>query len=280
MTVACPQDPSQVLKGWSAKLDVQYSTNEAGKTVVSSSKHCGPLRIQRPFHPEGPVNHTYLLHPPGGLVAGDELDVAITVAENAHALITTPGATKVYLSNSGVATIKNHLKVSGALEWFPQETILFDGSRASGKTMLHFGAQARCFAWEIVCLGRPAGNFHYQSGLASLVLSVENKDGLKFYDALRLDDSVSFRTSPWGLNRKTVIGTMIAYPVNEPMLAQVQALLDAVPDVEATALDDLLVVRGLGHHGWELRQAFCQVWSMLRPILMQRPACIPRIWNT
>lgn len=226
------------------------------------------------------MNHTYLLHPPGGLVAGDELNITVDVAENAHALITTPGATKVYLSKSGFASIQNTLDVKGSLEWFPQETILFDGSRVSSQTMLHFGAEARGFAWDIVCLGRPAGDFLYETGHASLVLSVKTNDGLKLYDVLKLNESPSFFTSPWGLNNHTVIGTMIAYPVDDQILAKVQGLLENTPGVEMTVLDDLMVVRGLADQALELRQVFCRVWEQLRPLLLDRPACNPRIWST
>ena len=46
------------------------------KTRLGKTSHFGPLRVQRAFYPEGNIcAHLYLLHPPGGLVAGDYLTI-------------------------------------------------------------------------------------------------------------------------------------------------------------------------------------------------------------
>ena len=59
-----------VSEGWQARLDLEFALSQQ-KTVISKRRHSGPLTIQRPFYPEGDVCHLYLLHPPGGVVAGD-----------------------------------------------------------------------------------------------------------------------------------------------------------------------------------------------------------------
>ena len=58
---------------WKAKLELGFKGRE-DKTYVSHRKHLGPLVIQKPFYPEGEVCHVYLIHPPGGIVGGDELN--------------------------------------------------------------------------------------------------------------------------------------------------------------------------------------------------------------
>ena len=267
-------------EGWRASIDLTLAATKAGKTVVSYAKHVGALRIQRPFYPEGHTPHLYLLHPPGGFVAGDELTVNVNVKENAGVLVTTPGASKVYRSSGHTSLVSNHIIVDGTLEWFPQETILFDESRFSSQTMLQFGAQGRGFVWDIVCLGRPAGDYLYQNGNATLILSLETEQNLSFVDTLRLNPQSRMAKAIWGLKGRCVIGTMIAYPGDETLCQQAQMTLQDLPETEVTLLNQVLVVRALGTQAWDVRSRFVAVWKTLRPLLLDRPLSIPRIWNT
>src|SRR6186713_1742249 len=107
-------DSSQAMNGpdsWAAHLDVHFSQRE-GKTKVTHSAHFGPLRIQRPFYPEGNgTAHLYLLHPPGGVAGGDVLRTTIESGEHTHALLTTPAATKLYKSVGPKAGVLQTLSV-------------------------------------------------------------------------------------------------------------------------------------------------------------------------
>ncbi|HEY0465161.1 MAG TPA: urease accessory protein UreD, partial [Polyangiaceae bacterium] len=80
--------------GWSAELELGFEV-VAGRSALVRNRHRGPLAVQRAFYPESSdLAHVYLLHPPGGAVAGDQLTVRVRVAPGARALITTPAATK------------------------------------------------------------------------------------------------------------------------------------------------------------------------------------------
>ena len=94
--------------GWKAELTLGF-TDRGDKTVVGHKTQLGPLAIQRPLYPEGDVCHTYLLHPPGGVVGGDELLIKATAYPGAHALVTTPGATKFYRSEGRDRPSKTNL---------------------------------------------------------------------------------------------------------------------------------------------------------------------------
>jgi Urease accessory protein UreH len=98
-------------QGWQAELRlgfVQHST----KTVLANRSQRGPLAVQRPFYPEGDVCHAYILHPPGGVVGGDCLQMRFQVDPAAHALLTTPGATKFYRSAGLQAQQHQHFHVA------------------------------------------------------------------------------------------------------------------------------------------------------------------------
>ena len=60
---------------WHARLQLDY-TLEAERCVLRH-QHSGPLRILQSLYPEGDsVCHNVLVHPPGGLVGGDTLDIS------------------------------------------------------------------------------------------------------------------------------------------------------------------------------------------------------------
>ena len=61
---------------WHARLDLDYSLESA--RTVARFRHSGPLRILQSLYPEGDaICHNVLVHPPGGLVGGDTLEIAI-----------------------------------------------------------------------------------------------------------------------------------------------------------------------------------------------------------
>ncbi len=116
--------------GWHAELVLGFSERN-GRTTLSRRAHSGPLRVQWPFYPEQQVCHVYILHPPGGIVGGDTLHIQVLVETGAQVLLTTPAANKFYRSNKGAtARLRQSLTVGegAALEWFPQEAIVFDGA--------------------------------------------------------------------------------------------------------------------------------------------------------
>jgi urease accessory protein len=69
--------------GWHGHLQLDY--RRADSRTVLQDRHDGPLRVLRSLYPEGPgVCHNVLVHPPGGLVGGDTLQIDATVAPHAH----------------------------------------------------------------------------------------------------------------------------------------------------------------------------------------------------
>ena len=82
---------------WHAQLDIAYRLEQ--QRSVARHSHTGPLRVLQSLYPEGDaICHNVLVHPPGGLVGGDTLDMVDHRRGTAHGLITTPGATRFYRS--------------------------------------------------------------------------------------------------------------------------------------------------------------------------------------
>jgi urease accessory protein len=238
--------------------------------------------VQRPFHPEGPVCHVYLVHPPGGVVGGDQIVLQASIQPRAHALLTTPGATRFYRCGTHPrARLLQQLDVKdGALEWLPQETIVFSGARACIRTEVRLQADARFIGWEICCLGRPASGEDFEHGeLQQDVLLW--RDGVPLlFDRLRLTGGSEALESAWGLAGARVCGTFLGYPGSDSMLADLRALQTPGVQSALTLVDGLLHGRAISGSGEALRRHFTALWTCLRPALLRRFAIPPRIWAT
>ncbi|MGP4845599.1 urease accessory protein UreD [Marinobacter sp. 1Y8] len=276
---------------WAASIELGFeSRSEQSHTVtrLTRRRHQGPLRVQRPFYPEGKTGccHVYLLHPPGGLVSGDALHIEANIGAGAHTLLTTPAAAKLYKADShGVAWAQHtHLKVAkgATLEWLPQETLAFDGSRGEQTTTIDLEDDARCIGWEILALGRPASDLPFVSGHLEQRFRL-NRDGRPLWQERQPMDPKHPRfKGKWGQGGATVQATLWAVGLEDEAGA-VEALREAIPTSVRWAVTrrrEVLLLRYLGNErneAWALCQ---QAWEILRPRLTGQQAHIPRIWLT
>lgn len=270
--------------GWSARLELGFEV-VAGRTALTHKLHHGPLTVQRAFYPEpGGLAHVYLIHPPGGIVAGDRLSLDVNVASGAHALITTPAATKFYRSEGRIARQTQALRVrSGAsLEWLPQETIVFGAARAETRTRVELEPGGQFCGWDIVCLGRAASGDLFATGRLNQAFEIWQGDRPLWVERSRFDATEPVRQARWGLAGRRVFGTFVCAGVHP---AAVSAVRDAVQVGEgelfaASQTRAAIVCRYLGDSTERARQAFTKAWAVLRPLVLDRPASPPRIWLT
>ena len=268
--------------GWLARLDLRYAPRFA-KTVIRQRQHLGPLTLQRPFYPEGEVCHSYILHPPGGVVGGDRLHLSVAVEPAAHALITTPASAKFYRSAGATAQQLQQLRVAdgGVLEYLPQDTILFDACRVNTVTHIELSAGARFAGWEILCQGRPASGEEFKSGQCRQVYALY-RDGVPLViERTLLQGGSALQHASWGLAGFPVLGTMLVSGATTLLLALArEAAANETMLFSASLLQDVLVCRYLGRQGIEARECFARVWAAIRPAWIGRQACRPRIWDT
>jgi urease accessory protein len=273
---------------WLAQLDLDYSL-AAGRTRVHF-RHDGPLRVLRSLYPEGDaVCHNVLVHPPGGLVSGDTLDITVHVRDGAHALVTTPGATRFYKTSGEPATQKTRLTLErGArLEWLPLETIAYNACDAHNLLEFELAAGAELMAWDITAFGLPHANEPFNSG--SLTQHMQWPGHWLERGTVRADDEC-LMNGPLGLAGQRCMGSMIlacGTPISrtqrELLLDATRAVLDAHPQGTWCGItapnDHMLVLRGLAPVVEPLMHLLQQVRVVWRQHQWQLQGAAPRIWN-
>jgi len=272
---------------WQAWLALGFVRDGDATRLVERS-HEGPLRVQKPLYPEGKeICHAIVVHPPGGVVGGDALDIHACIGERAGAFITTPGAAKWYKSNGRVSRQGVRLGVGDAatLEWLPQETIFFDDADVQLDTDVELGKDASYLGCEVLCFGRTASGERFASGRVRQRTGIRREGRLVWFEQgeLRAGDAMA---SPLGMAGKTVCATLIGVgnPVPASAVAAIrEACSPGLRDGEtfgATQMKSVIVARYLGDSSENAKRVMNHAWRILRPLLTGRDAVIPRIWNT
>jgi len=265
--------------GWHAELGLRFARRR-DRTVLAARHQRGPLMVQRPFYPEGDgVCHAYLLHPPAGIVGGDDLDTTLELDPGAHGLVTTPAATRWYFSRGVEARVRQRARLAdgATLEWLPQETLVFDGAHARLATRIDLEGNARFCGWEILGLGRPACGERFADGRLDFRFEVFRNGQPLLLERLR-----GGAGGVPGLAGHAACATFVATAAGAAALEAARAALGAVPDAlcAATLIGDRLVGRALAARCEPLKRAFSNLWSAVRPLLLGRVAVPPRIWHT
>ena len=288
---------------WHAHLKLQLSSTKRG-VVISHSSHCGPLYVQKAFYPEGrELPHVYILHPPGGLVSGDKLQIDISADRNSKVLITTPGAGRVYRARADKALQQQIVRLSvqsnACIEWLPLETIIYPGANTRLDTQVTLAQGSSFIGWDICALGLPASGQDFNSGSLQQCLQIELAGRIVLRERLVLNDhNRELINSSCGFANRPVNALMVAGPFTEG--AELEVLLEnlqrlcaeqaastdtslatgSAPLCSVSHCGDFILLRYLGHCAQQARLLFSDCWSLLRLSLLGIPHCPPRIWAT
>lgn len=273
---------------WHASLQLDYTLE--GTRTVARHAHNGPLRILQSLYPEGDaVCHNVLVHPPGGLVGGDTLDISATVGPGAHGLVTTPGATRFYRSTGERALQRTHLTLAeGArLEWLPLEALCYNACNAENHLTLNLAPGAECMGWDVTALGLPHAGQPFETGRF-----VQHIEAPGRWLERGVIDAADHRLleSPLGLAGQRcmaslffVVGTPLERARRDTALDAARAVMDAHA-LKATAgatspNGQVVVVRALAPQVEPAMQLLRQVRAAWRAALWQLCAEPPRIWS-
>jgi urease accessory protein len=275
--------------GWHGHLHLSYRRADPG--TVLHDRHDGPLRVLQSLYPEGPeVCHNVLVHPPGGLVGGDTLELDATVSPHAHALITTAGATRFYRSTGALAGqhVRARLEPGARLEWLPLETIAFSGCVAESALHFDLAPGAEMIGWDLLTLGLPASDQPFERGRYSQTIELPGRwleRGIIDAADRRLLDS------PLGFAGRRTLGVLWCAAGSALADSRRQALLDAARDVASGSVlarstgvtapqPEVVVLRVLAPGVEPAIGLLTKVWRAWRERAWGLPACVPRVWGT
>jgi urease accessory protein len=275
---------------WHAQLQLKYQLEQ--QRSVCRHSHTGPLRVLQSLYPEGDaVCHNVLVHPPGGLVGGDTLDIDVHVAKGAHGLLTTPGATRFYRSEGAQAVQSTTLRLdAGArLEWLPLEALCYSGCLATNRLVMELAPSSELIGWDVTALGLPNANLPFEHGEFLQHIELKNqwleRGNIAANDALLMN-------SPLGLAGHRCIAS-IFFVTGEPLArSRKEVALEAARDMASNHVlastvgvtsphPQVVVARVLSplvEQAMELLRSIRTVWrSQMWELKNEHP---PRIWST
>ena len=140
------------------RLVLEY-VRQGDRTVFHRTQCQTPWHLLPPIYLDDSGSaYTLLVNPSGGLVGGDHLSIDLSVGPRAHVLISTPSANRVYrsLSQEAVQDVTITVEKEGILEWLPEHTIPFAGSRFRQQIDVQLRPGATVVLWDAVASGRIA----------------------------------------------------------------------------------------------------------------------------
>jgi urease accessory protein len=231
-----------------------------------------------------------LVHPPGGIVGGDTLAIEIDVEAGAHALVTTPGATRFYRSAGATATQSLVVRAAAGsqFEWLPLESIAFSGCIAENRARFELAPGAETIGWDLTALGLPASSQPFVRGRFTQAIEIP---GCWLERGTMRGDDARLLDSPLGWAGQRVLGTLWFAAGSALAESRRSELLEAAREAigahalrptagASTVQPQVVVVRVLASRVVPAMDLLVRVWGAWRLAAWGRAPCAPRVWHT
>ncbi len=259
--------------GRSGRLSLFFKKRDE-KTILYDSFSTIPMQAFQPFYPDGTgCAYTYLVNPTGGLVAGDMIDIDVTLDENAHVFITSPSATRVYRSTGEVSSQSTEITVKrgAVLEYMPGYVIPYSGSRYRQRTEVCMDKGSTAFILDAFVTGRVATGESLEFG------EYGNTTEIVYDGELILTERLLLKPEDCDYNSLGLLegnsATAVIYLIFDDqdkeklILSGLQSLIEEMKDVlggVSTIPAKGVVVRLLGGSVRFIESAIYKIWSAAR----------------
>lgn len=257
---------------------------DRSRTIYQHQYTTYPLRLSPSFRLEGANSariYHYLINTSPGLLAGDELRLALELAANTSLYLTDQAATKVHPMPKidTKATVKYHIRVDAdaSLELVPEPVILYTDAVLEQETAIALHPTAKLFLSEIIIPGRLAKQEYYDFNYYFNRLKVTDlEDKILFVEANRLLGKQNQFQHHHLFAASAIIGNAIAVlPSTDLELLTRQLNELACKNVEAATTilpsNNGILIRALSNKTVELKQYFTSALNCIRTITNQLP---------
>ena len=248
------------------------------ETMLDELRQVGCLKARFPRRVMPGWLDVVTLNTGGGVAGGDRLDVAIRVGADAQATVAAQAAERFYRSRGADAPsrVRTRLTVEAgaALDWLPQETILFDRCALDRRLDVDLAADARFLAVEILVFGRSAMGETVRNGWLRDLIRVRRGGALLLHDAIRLDGEVDAALQRPAIGGGAAVVATIVYvaPDADAKLDAVRAALGP-GEAGASVWNGMLIARILGAASAPVRATVLAALHVLRDA-----RALPRVW--
>lgn len=248
------------------------------ETVLDELRQVGCLKARFPRRIAPGWMDVVMLNTGGGVAGGDRLDLSFEVGEGGQATIVAQAAERFYraLVEDAPSRVRTRLTVAvgAALEWLPQETILFDRSALDRRLEVDLAPDARFLGVETIVFGRTAMGESVRQGWLRDLIRICRGGTLLLHDAIRLDGDIdaALKRPAVGGGAKALATLVYVAPDAADRLDGVRAVLDRA-EAGASVWNGMLVARVLGADSATVRRVVIAVLAVLRD---SRP--LPRVW--
>jgi len=250
-----------------------------GRTCLDTlfQEGCGKIRLPRTH---SPALEAVFINTAGGITGGDHLQWSADVAPGGHLVLTTQACERSYRSTGETAHVETTLRAgAGAhLDWLPQETILFAGSKLDRRLTIHLNEGATLTAVEAILLGRDAMGEDARDAILSDNWRIYRNNRLIHAEATRLSGDGSERDGLSLLRGSKAFASILHVAADadasDRQLARIRDLHAADGLIAASANGERLVIRAMAPNGLALRR-------FLVPTLVELAGAgtLPRLWH-
>ena len=278
-------DGSSVLDGVGRRGALSYEFERSGsRTVLTRSSCTTPWHHFPPSYlDDSGCAYTWLVNPSGGLVGGDHLSVEAHLHARSHVLLTSPSANRVYRSLAEPSVQKVRLSVGpGArLEWLPDVTIPFAGSRFRQSIHVNLAPGATVVLWDAMASGRVARHERWAFASLENEICISGSLGKSVAERYRLvpgllPESVSLVESWDYVASLFVIGDAVGADVWKGLDIALSAILDERPGLVlggvSTPAAPGLAVKLVARSAPDLTAVQEAMWTAIRKELWSLPA--------
>jgi urease accessory protein len=261
-----------------ARGEGSVATQEfADRTRIKTLYQDGCAKIRLP-NTHSRALEAVLINTAGGLTGGDRIAWAASVAAGGHLVLTTQACERSYRSTGDVAQVTTRLTVGAQahLDWLPQETILFAGSKLRRQMEVDLAEGATLTAIEAVLLGRDAMGEDARDAMLSDNWRIRRNGRLVHAEATLLTGAALERDSMSLLSGSQAFASIVHIAKNDDAAAMLAERLRPLitPSLGLSVQGARIVIRAMATSGLALRR-------MIVPLLVALTGAgsLPRLWH-